>query len=663
MNTKLNNAVAALPEVYQPIFGHPELSSAISRTCSDRLSHIIHIYQSFETHLKRPLRVLDLGCAQGFFSIHLAELGAIVHGIDFLDANIIVCNMLADEHPEFNTCFECTAIETVVNAIVPDQYDLVLWLSVFHHITHLQGLTFAQQLISTIANNIKIGIFELALANEPLYWAASQPQNQKELLQGYAFIHEIARHPTHLSDITRPLYVTSNHYWFLNNQIGEFDSFTFSSHILEQSHHQKTRRYYFNDSHLLKMFDLSDPIRGQYNLIEYRQEVDFLTKSLQSYSMPKLVLYGHNTETSWLLREKSPGRLLVDIIRTNTTYDAHSILKNVLLQLVALEKAGLYHTDLRTWNVLIDIDGYATLIDYGAISNNKNTPNPSNDIFLNFLIFAYEVIAGGIKFLSSAYEPVISPYQLLSPYHNWVLNLLSQPIAEWSFQFIFDLFIKIDVLNKIIPSSVIEDKFYLRMCYSKKNTDDLVYRINTVQQELISAQQELEDTRQKLTDCSQQLQHTSQELIMVYGSKSWRITKPMRNTRLAINLLIIKVNHIFHLKKMVRNLIINALYFILKNKKLAMTGMRFINKFPRFKQYLLFLLATKKLARDVNFTEKAISPRKEKNLSTTNLSDACVGNKIYRKGINIQIAIMAMATKKNIHPPLQQNKSSLKKLK
>ena len=114
---------------------------------------------------------------------------------------------------------------------------------------------------------------------------------------------------------------------------------------------------------------------------------------------------------------------------------------------------------------------------------------------------------------------------------------------------------------------------------------------------------------------------------------------------------------------MVRNLIINALYFILKNKKLAMTGMRFINKFPRFKQYLLFLLATKKLARDVNFTEKAISPRKEKNLSTTNLSDACVGNKIYRKGINIQIAIMAMATKKNIHPPLQQNKSSLKKLK
>ena len=43
-----------------------------------------------------------------------------------------------------------------------------------------------------------------------------------------------------------------------------------------------------------------------------------------------------------------------------------AVLRDVVAQLATLEAAGLYHNDVRAWNVLIGPDGRAALIDYGA---------------------------------------------------------------------------------------------------------------------------------------------------------------------------------------------------------------------------------------------------------------------------------------------------------
>ena len=74
-NLALLNAVRALPEVYQPIYGHDEWNNNSSRPCVDRLSKIIELYNIIGKTLNRPLRILDLGCAQGFFSLNLARTG------------------------------------------------------------------------------------------------------------------------------------------------------------------------------------------------------------------------------------------------------------------------------------------------------------------------------------------------------------------------------------------------------------------------------------------------------------------------------------------------------------------------------------------------------------------------------------------------------------
>lgn len=75
ISPELNAAVNSLPEFYQPIFNHEEWNDKPLRNCADRLPYIKNIYDALSEKLQRPLRVLDLGCAQGFFSFHLANGG------------------------------------------------------------------------------------------------------------------------------------------------------------------------------------------------------------------------------------------------------------------------------------------------------------------------------------------------------------------------------------------------------------------------------------------------------------------------------------------------------------------------------------------------------------------------------------------------------------
>lgn len=206
-STSLSDLVAELPEVYQPIFGHPELCPTVSRSCDDRLAQIISVYRTLEMVFARPLRVLDLGCAQGFFSHRLSQLGAQVHGVDFLEANIAVCQALAAERSDRGIVFETARIEDVLSRLEANRYDLILGLSVFHHIVQARGAPPVRGMLAAAGVKVAAALFEIAVAEEPIYWAAAQPQSARELLSDYAFVHEIARHDTHLSDVRRPLFL------------------------------------------------------------------------------------------------------------------------------------------------------------------------------------------------------------------------------------------------------------------------------------------------------------------------------------------------------------------------------------------------------------------------------------------------------------------------
>jgi O-antigen chain-terminating methyltransferase len=457
MPDSLAALVGALPEVYQPIFGHPELSRAVSRPCDDRLAQIGQIYHDLAARLGRPLRVLDLGCAQGFFSIGLAQLGATVHGVDFLPANVALCQAMAAERPDLALSFEVCRIESAIAGLEPNQYDLVLGLSVFHHIVHVRGATIVQTMLRALAEDVAAGLFEIALATEPLYWARRQLKNPRQLLSGFAFVHEIGQCGTHLSDVTRPFYFASNRYWHLNGELGAFDSWRDDSHSFARGTHEGTRRYFFGGDAIAKVFYLEQPardpgpiarLRGReaparrtLNSAEQANETAFLQNPPQGYPAPTLHLHGSHDREAWLVREQVPGDLLIDLMLDGGAYDATSVLDDILVQLAALEATGRYHNDLRPWNIVIRPDKRAVLIDYGSISTKRADCVWPGDVFLAFMVLVYEVTRrrverhGNVPLLSiSPYRRLAAAPRLLSePYRGWMRAVWAEPRETWSF--------------------------------------------------------------------------------------------------------------------------------------------------------------------------------------------------------------------------------------
>lgn len=430
----LSQLVESLPEIYQPIFGHPELSQSAARSCEDRLTSIVSIYEALQRELGRPLRLLDLGCAQGYFSHALAAVGAEVRGVDFLDRNIAVCKAIAKECPNHRVVFEVAKIEDVLKALTPGSYDLVLGLSVFHHMVQGSGITPVRELLGESGQKVLGGIFEMALADEPVHWAVAQARDPRDLLSHFAFVHEVARHDTHLSPFRRPLYFASNHYWFLDGQAGAFENWTASSNSVVPNAYGDSRRLYFDRKRIVKLYRLESGREPERTLEEWENETAFLQNPPRDFPVPKLNLFGRNQSETWLVRDALPGKTLAQLFALKRAdYEPEKVLRDVLRQIVALEAAGLYHSDLRTWNVLIGPDGGASLIDYGAISRKRADCDWPHNIFVSFLIFMRETIDGKMEFPIPVRSTWLDPDALPEPFRQAVWRMLNAPIEKWRF--------------------------------------------------------------------------------------------------------------------------------------------------------------------------------------------------------------------------------------
>ncbi len=432
----IKQLVSSLPEIYQPIYGHPELSTKVSRSCADRLEHIINIHNALRGFLGRPVRVLDLGCAQGYFSFNLAELGAQVHGVDFLGKNIAVCNEIAQENPSLTVSFEEGRVEDAIAALAQGQYDLVLGLSVFHHIIYEKGLAAVKAMLEHAAALCGVLVIELALRDEPLYWAPAQPEDPRSLLDGIAFVHVLARHETHLAPVPRPLLVASNQYWILDGNIAAFQEWSSDPHALANGVYRGTRRYFFSSGHVLKYYKFSHP--GEYNRTDFERELKFLKQHPPDFCAAKLLLFGEQHDQGWVVFERFHGRLLLDLLREGAALDSKALLISVLRQLAVLEEAGLYHNDVRTWNVIVADDGTPHLIDYGSIGELPQDCVWPRNLFLSFLIFVREVVTGVVDDPNPLRTIAISPFSLPQPYRTWATQLWHLPHTECTFKRMHD---------------------------------------------------------------------------------------------------------------------------------------------------------------------------------------------------------------------------------
>ncbi len=431
--------VAALPERYEPIFGHAEFDADASRACRDRLAVVERIIDALREALGRAVRVLDIGCAQGYFALSLAARGAAVVGVDRLAANIAVCRALAAENPGSDVRFVEADAAQELRSVEAGEYDVILALSVLHHMCHEQGLAAVQALLASLADRTEAILAETALREEPLYWAPAQAGDPRQLFAGHAFVHAVEHHPTHLSGVARPFLFASNRWWYLGGELARFDRWTDVSHQAAGGVHAGTRRYYFAADRLAKHFQLTGQ-PGARNREELEREAAFLDHPPAGLRTPALYAKGVAEAEGWLVRELLPGRLVSEFIAAGEPFDRAAVIGDVLDDLCALEAAHLYHGDVRTWNLILGTDGRARLIDYGDITSNPRDCAWPDNLFLSFLVFVHELesdeLLGALPMRTLAF----APQQFTPELRGWVAALWRRPVEHWTFAFLRDEF-------------------------------------------------------------------------------------------------------------------------------------------------------------------------------------------------------------------------------
>jgi O-antigen chain-terminating methyltransferase len=434
--------VSFLPEMYQPIFGHSDLSANALRASDDRLAYITEAYLALGKELGRPLRVLDLGCAQGYIALHVAALGAKVHGVEGLFINYAVCMKLALENPQLSLTFEHGRVEDAIEALRPNEYDLVLGLSIFHHIIKGRGLDVVQGYMKHISECCSAGIFEMAMAQEPLSWADAQPTDVRTLLTDFAFVHEIARTPNHLSSQQRPLFFASNRYWYLSGDCRQFLEWKDMPHGLNPGLKAQQRRYYIGETLFAKLFSLDSSAEIK-NRRDIEKESEALSKIQSLSGMPALIKAGSNLSETWLVREQIPGMLLLDAIEQNYEYDDRRVISDILDQLCELEKIGLYHDDLRVWNIMLKPDGGASIIDFSSVQSTPADACWPGNLFLVFWIFVWGTVRRTADWKQGTLPPMLSAVHLPNPYRSWSQTFWETEPRHWTFTALRESFRKI----------------------------------------------------------------------------------------------------------------------------------------------------------------------------------------------------------------------------
>lgn len=350
----IDDYVKKIPEIYQTIYGFPEYTT--SRDCTDREKYILNVIDKWQKVNGRPAKVLDIGCAQGYYCFKAAELGADVTGVDFNAENITLCKMLAQHHKKDIT-FVCEGVGlTFVSNL--DRYDIIIALSVFHHIA-MSGYYLAKDMFETICKKADIVIAEMAVKQEHVYWNKTLPEDYEDWFTASLFYKEMAYMPTHLSEVKRPLIFSSNKYLLCNDDLYRFTSMQTKSY--PDGLNLFYKRLYFYEDNIYKLARKSkvNISHSEYMYNEVCNEINILLKYDFAW-LPEL--YDFELQDNYVISVTgiNKGELLYgkDI--------KLSYLLDVLDNLIELQNAELYHNDIRPWNIVVK-DGKAFLIDAGAI--------------------------------------------------------------------------------------------------------------------------------------------------------------------------------------------------------------------------------------------------------------------------------------------------------
>lgn len=355
-------------EPYQPIYGLTGLIDTPARTSLDRC-------RAIEQYLDGQIigkRFLDIGSSLGYMCFFFADRGAKSEGWEMNVDNAEASRAAGDLNGISIDIKTKSFDDQTVGTIRETEYDVITILSVIHHIIHYNGLEYTQRLMAEVVRKTPTLFVELAKKGEDksLFWDAAQPEDELsvfDLIKDEVTIKKIGEFGNHLSKNKRPLYVVEqkktikvNDKKYIYNKVSS-QAYDFS----EAARHNEKRRYYWTNNSLIKeyMFERGKTDDNARLIIN---EIACLFKTKDIQFIPKMIDYEVSNNGAKIVYELIKG----EAISTRQTYsdDALMVIYNDLLGVLKeLHGIGIYHNDIRTWNVLYD-GKHAFIIDLAQAS-------------------------------------------------------------------------------------------------------------------------------------------------------------------------------------------------------------------------------------------------------------------------------------------------------
>jgi len=456
---KLTTLVAEVKELYQPIYGY-EKDFAYSRDSINRLKDLEEICSKLQTKLNRKLNILDVGCAQGFFSFNLAKYCKKVDAIDINQENINLCNILQKSNKIDNISFTC---ESIFEKDINKEYDVILFLNVLHHVCDQNSFEYVSRNLQLEVNKHKVFVIELANQNEDCHWSKSLPKEDKFFLSLFHFYDRYKTYSTHVSSKRRGLYICSNEYIFCDDTFIKLDFYFNRSHDYQRGLKSPNVSYFRSKNYFIKQFRLFENPDLDYKTLLKEKALNSINLFSNNETEAYPLLF-NNENSSYLFREFKNGILLYEYLKQISNSDIEKILIKIIDKLVQLESKKFYHNDLRLWNIVVCENNDIEFIDLCSISNSTKDCL-GYDVFFSFLIFISEMY--NLEFLEF-------PFRLLPEFRN----LNDNYITIYNYVLLNPNKVSFTAIKEILISSKYTDNsmiMNLNTCFNEINKNLLNY--------------------------------------------------------------------------------------------------------------------------------------------------------------------------------------------
>lgn len=338
-----------------PLFGLPgAAASAIGPV--HQCEAIADALASFGRHY----RLVDFGCAAGFRAFFFAQRGAVSTGYDASPANLQLAHALRRVN--------LIPVEFVLHPVDLDlaqglphgAFDVGLLVGLLPRLIQEQGLERVRELLLELLERVPVLVLELssgqaALLNlaflQPLGPSAPQEDAANRL---WLLTQDTVRVNATLYPVRRRSFVAYRHAPAMARQFIWSDR-VFIKKYLSQGGGGSAEKWYNNLPQILR------------EIVNHQMLADGCP------AMPRLLDFDIQPDTITLVFERVDGENLVDLLARGEKVNPRLLARRLLQALHALYRAGLYHNDVRPWNVIVG-QGTVWFIDLGLAMPAEKDP-------------------------------------------------------------------------------------------------------------------------------------------------------------------------------------------------------------------------------------------------------------------------------------------------